>query len=316
MSGVNRLVPVDTVGVRSTNVKILMGIAASLGWQVHRHPGVKLTAPGGDVLMLPDNANIRESLFAKALRQIVALSDKQGTPYLCEDVIKTYKPDASTRTRLQREFGVVQKPEKAEPEPIAAVRLDPPPKPELPEVKLTPHIVKRGFDGAYVSEFLLDDEEGNTYCSVCQKPIAPQGAGTHFKAMHPTFRPSAETLARHQKIKEMDAKKRERRARKAAADAEKQIRKAEGEVLRVQEAGELIVNTRGFGEVRLPQQTPPDVGPVFRDSDPEAQLAAIINVVAPSVNKLLIEATAEIKRLQAEVTRLTSERQALREMLS
>ena len=306
MSAVNRLVPVDTVGVRSTNVKILMGIAVSLGWDVHRGPGVRLVPPvRGSALLLPDNANIRESLFTKTLRQIVALSEKQGTAYLCQDIIATYKPDASTRTRLQREFGVVQKPEKAEPKPIAEVRVDQPPKPELPEVKLTPHIVKRGFDGPYVSEFLLDDAEGNTYCSVCQAPIGSQGVGGHFKAQHPTFRPSAETLARHQKVKEMDARKQERRARKAAADAEKAIKQAEGAVLRVQEAGE-----------RLPQQTPPDVGPVFRDSDPEAQLAAIINVVAPSVNKLLIEATAEIKRLQAEVTRLTSERQALREMLS
>lgn len=296
-----------THGIRSDAVKVLVSAAQALGWTVHRGAGVMLVSPDGKVKrQLPDNNSIRHSVFTQSLRALVTHSSKSGSPYLADDLIRTFKPDKQIAGELHRQFGEVQRPK--EPKPVAAYRNDAPVKitetltndpaiTKLLEEQLVkaeaaivadlaepwpwtqPYIVGEGSSASYTSESLvrLVNQDGSSCaaCIICLEPMEPRKIGTHRRWRHP----DAPALGGY--VRKTDVPYRKK------AKAKKPVVQKE----------------------RFPRETPISIERLIEAM--QGGIDEITTLVTDNANL-----REENGLLHAEIERLTADRKALRDLLS
>jgi hypothetical protein len=98
--------PIDLSAVRDHNMQALIGLAVSLGWNVHKkHNGpAVITARDGHQRRIPTDTSIRMSVFQTALSSILLHTDNEQwvpTTTLAEALIKDFKVDIEHARRLR-----------------------------------------------------------------------------------------------------------------------------------------------------------------------------------------------------------------------
>ena len=347
VTSIKKLEPLDLGLITNNDLRALVLLANSLGWDVELRQGqpARLRVKVGDslgVLELVTTGQVASGYWTGSLKRLAKVSRTLGVePHsdLIEAVCKATKLDASHRTAIYKAFDVEKpdhKPKPPEPTPITAWRSDGPPhqtstneqfalvdaiprKAVKAESYKTYHPDGRlRYTNDRVRVVTYDDGTSELRCTDCDEVIpTPAHIGSHGRYKHPDREPSPESK------RVTDYRERRQQRLDRVKDYQKAAAVERQRELQAQGIGAPKAETQEPANPALGRSAPLDLAELGEALwDANAILMKIRLLIAPTWDYEMakLRATnsdleAKVRELEAEVERLTGQWNALKDLI-